>query len=119
VAADDLSSQRLYHGTRADLKPGDLIVPWYTSNYVKEKKATYVYLSGTLDAATWEAELALGAAPGRIYIVEPSGPIVDDPNLRIRNTQVIRRSHTALGSRYGSWARSWIGRGTPPKRSRP
>ena len=53
----------------------------YTSNYVKEKKATYVYLTGTLDAATWGAELALGEGPGRIYIVEPSGPIVDDPNL--------------------------------------
>jgi Rifampin ADP-ribosyl transferase len=81
AATDDLSSQRLYHGTRVDLKPGDLIVPGCTSNYVKEKKATYVYLTGTLDAATWGAELALGEGPGRIYIVEPSGPIVDDPNL--------------------------------------
>ncbi len=81
AATDDLSSQRLYHGTRADLKPGDLIVPGYTSNYVKEKKATYVYLTSTLDAATWGAELALGEGPGRIYIVEPSGRIVDDPNL--------------------------------------
>jgi hypothetical protein len=53
AATDDLSSQRLYHGTRADLKPGDLIEPGYTSNYSKEKKATYVYLTATLDAATW------------------------------------------------------------------
>jgi rifampin ADP-ribosylating transferase len=53
VAPDDeLSSQRFYHGTRADLKPGELIVPGYTSNYGKRKKATYVYLTGTLDAAT-------------------------------------------------------------------
>ncbi len=80
-AADDPSSQRLYHGTRADLKPGDLIEPGYVSNYGKRKKATYVYLSATLDAATWGAELALGEGPGRIYIVEPTGPIVDDPNL--------------------------------------
>ena len=34
-----------------------------------------------LDAATWGAELALGEGPGRIYIVEPPGPIMDDPNL--------------------------------------
>jgi Rifampin ADP-ribosyl transferase len=53
AATDDLSSQRLYHGTRVDLKPGDLIEPGYTSNYGKKKKATYVYLTGTLDAATW------------------------------------------------------------------
>jgi Rifampin ADP-ribosyl transferase len=81
AATDDLSSQTLYHGTRADLKPGDLIGPGYASNYGKKKKAIYVYLTGTLDAATWGAELAQGEGPGRIYIVEPTGPIVDDPNL--------------------------------------
>ena len=78
---DDPSAQRLYHGTRADLKPGDLIGPGYTSNYGNRKQATYVYLTATLDAATWGAELALGEGPGRIYIVEPTGPITDDPNL--------------------------------------
>jgi len=81
AATDDRNSQRFYHGTRADLKTGDLIEPGYTSNYGKRKKATYVYLTGTLDAATWGAELALGEGPGRIYIVEPTGPIMDDPNL--------------------------------------
>ncbi len=73
--------QPLYHGTRANLQPGDLIVPGYASNYGKRKKAAYVYLSATLEAATWGAELALGEGPGRIYIVEPTGPIADDPNL--------------------------------------
>jgi rifampin ADP-ribosylating transferase len=34
-----------------------------------------------LDAATWGAELAVGEGPGRIYMVEPTGPIEDDPNL--------------------------------------
>jgi len=80
-ATDDLSSQRLYHGARADLKPGDLIEPGNTSNFGERKKAAYVYLTATLDAATWGAELALGEGPGRIYIVEPTGPIMDDPNL--------------------------------------
>src|SRR5580658_6373604 len=81
AATDDRTSQRLYHGTRADLKPGDLIGPGYPSNYGKRKKANHVYLSATLDAATWGTELALGEGPGRIYIVEPTGPIMDDPNL--------------------------------------
>ena len=53
----------------------------YNSNYGKRKKAAWVYLTATLDAATWGAELALGEAPGRIYIVQPTGPIEDDPNL--------------------------------------
>ena len=78
---DDLSSQPFYHGTKADLKLGDLIEIGYKSNYGKRKKAAYVYLSATLEAATWGAELALGAGRGRIYIVEPTGPIEDDPNL--------------------------------------
>ena len=73
--------QLYYHGTRADLKPGDLIVPGYASNYGTRKKANYVYLSATLEAAVWGAELALGDGPGRIYIVEPTGPFEDDPNL--------------------------------------
>jgi Rifampin ADP-ribosyl transferase len=82
AATDDLSSQRLYHGTKADLKPGDLIEPGRPANFGKrERTTTYVYLTGTLDAATWGAELALGEGPGRIYIVEPTGPIMDDPNL--------------------------------------
>jgi rifampin ADP-ribosylating transferase len=81
AASDDLSSQRFYHGTRANLKPGDLIKPGQTSNYGKRSKTVYVYLTGTLDAAVWGAELALGEGPGRIYLVEPTGPIMDDPNL--------------------------------------
>lgn len=76
-----VDSDPLYHGTKANLKPGDLIEPGFSSNYGKRKKAAYVYLSATLDAATWGAELAMGDGPGRIYIVEPTGPLEDDPNL--------------------------------------
>jgi len=74
-------SQTYYHGTKADLKVGDLIEPGYASNYGKRKQATFVYLTATIDAATWGAELAVGAGHGRIYIVEPTGSIEDDPNL--------------------------------------
>jgi rifampin ADP-ribosylating transferase len=82
AATDKLSAQPLYHGTKSDLKPGDLIEPGRSPNFGRvERKTTYVYLTGTLDAAVWGAELALGEAPGRIYVVEPTGPITDDPNL--------------------------------------
>jgi rifampin ADP-ribosylating transferase len=70
-----------YHGTRVDLKLGDLIGPGYASNYGTRKKANHVYFSATLEAATWGAELAQGEGRGRIYIVEPTGPFEDDPNL--------------------------------------
>lgn len=79
--SNDLSSLCFYHGTKANLKQGDLIEPGFHSNYGSRKKASYVYLTATLDAAIWGAELALGESPGRIYIVEPTGPIEDDPNL--------------------------------------
>ena len=81
TSVDNPGSLKLYHGTRADLKEGDLIQPGFRSNYGKQKKASYVYLTATLDAAIWGAELALGEGPGRIYIVAPTGPIEDDPNL--------------------------------------
>ena len=70
-----------YHGTKANLKAGDLLEPNHSSNYGERKKANYVYLTATLDAATWGAELAVGDEPGRIYLVEPTGPMEDDPNL--------------------------------------
>lgn len=75
--------RRFYHGTRADLKPGDLIQPGYGSNYT-ERKSPWVYFSETVFAATWGADLAKGDGAGRIYIVEPTGAFMDDPNLTDR-----------------------------------
>ena len=69
-----------YHGTKADLKVGDLITPGFGSNFV-ERGLKHIYFTATLEAATWGAELAKGDGPGRIYIVEPTGPFDDDPNL--------------------------------------
>ncbi len=67
---------------RVDLKPGDLIKPGQTPNFGnKVRKTTFVYFTRTLDAAMWGAELALGEGRGRIYIVETTGPIEEDPNL--------------------------------------
>lgn len=80
-SAFDHSSEKFFHGTKANLKKGDLIEPGFNSNFGKRKKTSFVYLTATLDAATWGAELSIGEGPGRIYIVEPTGPIEDDPNL--------------------------------------
>ena len=70
-----------YHGTKADLKVGDVLEPGNSSNFGERRTANYVYLTASLDAATWGAELAIGQGPGRIYRVEPTGPFEDDPNL--------------------------------------
>ena len=70
-----------FHGTRGDLKVGDLIEVGFDSNYGRRKNAKYIFLTATLDAAIWGAELAFGEGRERIYLVEPTGPIEDDPDL--------------------------------------
>ncbi|WP_446742329.1 NAD(+)--rifampin ADP-ribosyltransferase [Silvibacterium acidisoli] len=80
-ATDSRFRQQFFHGTRADLQHGDLIAAGYASNYGEGKILSWVYCTGTLDAAIWGAELAAGSGQERIYVVEPTGPVVDDPNL--------------------------------------
>lgn len=69
------------HGTRADLTVGDLLVPGRESNYEAGRIMNHVYVTQTLDAAVWGAEMAAGEGPCRIYIVEPEGELEDDPNV--------------------------------------
>ncbi|WP_374513294.1 NAD(+)--rifampin ADP-ribosyltransferase [Brevundimonas sp.] len=70
-----------FHGTRAALAPGDHVEAGRASNYGARKAAGWVYVSATMDAAVWGAELAVGEGPERIYVVEPTGALEDDPNL--------------------------------------
>jgi rifampin ADP-ribosylating transferase len=69
------------HGTRADLEVGDVLEPGRQSNYEADRTTNHVYLTETLDAAVWGAELAAGDGRERIYLVEPTGPLEDDPNV--------------------------------------
>jgi len=75
-----LDAGPFYHGTKADLKPGDLLDVGFVSNY-SDKKANFLYMTATVDAAVWGAELAQGDGQGRIFIVEPTGAFENDPNL--------------------------------------
>ena len=74
-------SGALLHGSKADLVVGDLLVPGRPSNFGGGRIANHVYVTATLDAAAWGAELALGDGRGRIYVVEPLGTLEDDPNV--------------------------------------
>lgn len=80
-AAATMFTRSFFHGTRADLRPGDLIVVGHRSNFTEGTALSWVYFASTLDAAIWGAELAVGDGAGRIYVVEPTGPMEDDPNL--------------------------------------
>ena len=74
-------ARTFFHGTKAALAAGDLIEAGRISNYGSRRQSKFVYLTETLDAATWGAELAMGEGRGRIYVVEPTGAFEDDPNL--------------------------------------
>ena len=77
---DVLDKGPFFHGTKAELKIGDLLKPQYMSNY-QNKKSNYIYFTATLDAAKWGAEIAANNSKERIYIVEPLGEFENDPNL--------------------------------------
>jgi NAD(P)-dependent dehydrogenase (short-subunit alcohol dehydrogenase family) len=70
-----------FHGTKVDLNIEDTIDPGHSSNFGDNVAANFVYMTGTLDAAIWGAELALGYGPGRVYLVAPTGTFENDPNL--------------------------------------
>ncbi|PJA51505.1 MAG: NAD(+)--rifampin ADP-ribosyltransferase [Candidatus Marinimicrobia bacterium CG_4_9_14_3_um_filter_48_9] len=74
-------AQTYFHGTKTELKVGDLIEVGFNSNYGQKKNAKFIFLTETLDAAIWGAELAFGEGRERIYLVEPTGTIEDDPDL--------------------------------------
>lgn len=81
TATASVFAQSFFHGTRADLKPGDLIVVGHRSSFRDAGPLSWVYFTATLDAAIWGAELAAGPGRERIYVVEPTGTIMDDPNV--------------------------------------
>jgi rifampin ADP-ribosylating transferase len=109
-ARDVPPGQIFYHGTKADLKPGDLLAPGFGSNFA-ERALSRIYFSATLEAATWGAELARGEGRGRIYIVEPTGEFEDDPNLTDKkfpgNVTASYRSRAPL--RVTGEVEEWVG----------
>jgi hypothetical protein len=74
-----------FHGTRVAFGAGDEIVPGHGSNYHDGRVSNHVYFSVLLEPAVWGAELAVALSDDggaeHIYVVEPTGPFEDDPNV--------------------------------------
>jgi rifampin ADP-ribosylating transferase len=70
-----------FHGTKADLQVGDLLTAGFRSNYRPEVLMNHIYFTAVPDGAGLAAELAAGDAAPRVYIVEPTGPFENDPNV--------------------------------------
>jgi rifampin ADP-ribosylating transferase len=69
------------HGTKAPLSVGDVLTPGFESNFEGGRTSRHIYVTKTLDAATWGAELAAGDGEPRIFVVEPTGAVENDPNV--------------------------------------
>ncbi|WP_281259374.1 NAD(+)--rifampin ADP-ribosyltransferase [Sphingobacterium athyrii] len=70
-----------YHGTKADLKVGDLLTAGGKSNYQPELTMNHIYFTGLVSGAGLAAALAKGEGRERVYIIEPTGTFENDPNL--------------------------------------
>ncbi len=75
----------VYHGTKSALEMGAELVPGYGSNFQDGRVSNNIYFTALVETAAWGAELATALAGsgdrGRIYVVEPTGPFEDDPNV--------------------------------------
>lgn len=79
--SDVLDEGPFFHGTKADLRVGDLLTPGFRSNYRPEVVMNHIYVTAVQDGAGLAAELAAGDGAPRVYVVEPTGEFEDDPNV--------------------------------------
>ncbi|MBW8764299.1 MAG: NAD(+)--rifampin ADP-ribosyltransferase [Microbacterium sp.] len=78
---DALDEGPFFHGTKAELAPGDLLTAGFRSNYRPEVVMNHIYFTALRDGAGLAAELAAGDGEPRVYLVEPTGPFENDPNV--------------------------------------
>ncbi|MFF8287515.1 NAD(+)--rifampin ADP-ribosyltransferase [Streptomyces albus] len=78
---ETLDSGPFYHGTKADLRVGDLLTAGFRSNYRPEIVMNHIYFTALRDGAGLAAQLAAGDGEPRVYRVEPTGEFENDPNV--------------------------------------
>lgn len=104
-----------FHGTKTTFEIGDLVVPGHLSNYQEGRTSNHVYFAALLEPAVWAAELATALAGneerGRIYVVVPTGPFEDDPNVTNKKFpgNVTRSYRTRHPMRVVSEVETWDG----------
>ncbi|MBQ3357413.1 MAG: NAD(+)--rifampin ADP-ribosyltransferase [Microbacterium sp.] len=79
--SDALDDGPFFHGTKADLRPGDLLTAGFPSNYRPEIVMNHIYFTAIPNGAGLAAELAPGDRAPRVYEVEPTGEFENDPNV--------------------------------------
>ena len=108
-----------FHGTSTEFAIGDEVVPGHQSNFHDGRVANHVYFAALLEPAIWAAELAValngGTGRERIYVVEPTGPFEDDPNVTNKKFpgNVTRSYRTRHPMRVAGEVDAWEGH--PPE----
>ena len=77
----ELDPGPFFHGTKADLAVGDLLSAGFRSNYQVEVVMNHIYFTALAKGAGLAAEIARGESRPRVYVVEPTGPFENDPNV--------------------------------------
>jgi rifampin ADP-ribosylating transferase len=70
-----------YHGTKADLRIGDVLTAGFQSNYTADVIMNHIYFTALVHGAGLAAALAKGNGLERVYVVEPTAGFEDDPNV--------------------------------------
>lgn len=77
-----------FHGTRIAFEVGAALVPGHGSNFHPGRVSNHLYFAALVETAAWGAELASALAGdderGHVYLVRPTGPFEDDPNVTDR-----------------------------------
>ncbi len=106
-----------FHGTMTRFEADDVVVAGHLSNYHEGRTSNHVYFAALIEPAIWAAELATALSEskkrGRVYVVVPSGPFEDDPNVTNKKfpgnvTQSYRTRHPM---RVVDELRTWEGHG--------
>ena len=70
-----------FHGTKVDLRVGDLLSAGFISNYEDGLVMNHIYFTAVAKGAGLAADIAKGDGNPRVYIVEPMGVFENDPNV--------------------------------------
>ena len=79
--SEPLDDGPFYHGTKADLREGDLLTAGFRSNYKPDVVMNHIYFTALPDGAGLAAEITPGDGEPRVYLVEPTGEYENDPNV--------------------------------------
>ncbi|MGV2951557.1 NAD(+)--rifampin ADP-ribosyltransferase [Glutamicibacter sp. AGC46] len=79
--SNELDDGPFFHGTKAELQPGEVLTAGFPTNYRPEIIMNHIYFTAFADGAGLAAEIAALEGTAHVYEVEPTGAYENDPNV--------------------------------------